>query len=283
MARTKLKKRMQQPKKTVNEKVTCCICLNDITKRKEASLDCCDHKFCKKCIVKWSKRENTCPQCRKKFTKIIHGKREISVEERNQRSDSEGTMAVIIRTTPVVACLHAQVDTMTNQPFINFESNTMLRPQCVPSDLQYTSISRLHTLIWFGNNPEWRNQLLQMLKLSMNNNLRNSLRYSARVVHMLFNIINRFMSNAAAVRTTNFTDVILGTWLQKAHRVVFGSVGSSTEPISLDDIPPARPEHRELPDVECRSNHPHILYIWTKITGLSIADIRADHALLPNF
>ena len=191
-------------------------------------------------------------------------------------------MLVIALSHPVVAQLHTQVDTMASQVWINFESDTLLQPQSVPLDLQYDVISRLHTLIWFGNSPEWRNQLFHMLKQSMNRDIRESWRPTARVVHMLFNIINRFMNNAA-VRTTNFTDVALGAWLYKAHRVVFGSVGSSTEPISLDDIPPARPQHRELPEVVCRSNHPHILYIWTKITGLSIADIRADHALLPNF
>lgn len=46
----------------------CTICL---TKAKnEAKLDGCSHVYCRKCIVKWSKRMNTCPQCRAPFTYI---------------------------------------------------------------------------------------------------------------------------------------------------------------------------------------------------------------------
>lgn len=284
MARTKLKKRMQQPKKTAaKEKVTCCICLSDTTKRKEASLDCCDHKFCKKCILKWSKTENTCPQCRKKFTKIIHGKREISVEERSQRSDSgEDFMTAHVRISPVLAYIHVQVSGMVNMIGINFESNRMLQPQSVPLSMQYTSIARINTLIWFGHNGMWRNQLMHMLKRSRDDN--NAFgRGMTAAIHMLFNVINRFMTNASAVRTTNFTDMELGRWLQEAHRVVFGDIGSSKKPISLDDIPPARPEHRELSDEVCTSNHPHLVAIWSKVTGLSPSDIIANRELLPKF
>jgi predicted amidophosphoribosyltransferase len=36
-----------------------------------SSLDSCKHEFCKICIKKWSKLENTCPICKKRFNQIL--------------------------------------------------------------------------------------------------------------------------------------------------------------------------------------------------------------------
>ena len=48
------------------------ICLEDIDISKEASLDCCQHKYCYPCIQKWVKEiENSCPQCKQKIKKIL--------------------------------------------------------------------------------------------------------------------------------------------------------------------------------------------------------------------
>jgi predicted amidophosphoribosyltransferase len=35
-----------------------------------ASINSCKHKFCFSCIEKWADRENTCPLCKERFTKI---------------------------------------------------------------------------------------------------------------------------------------------------------------------------------------------------------------------
>jgi hypothetical protein len=52
----------------VKEVLQCIICVEDL-KEKKAIIDC-GHAFCLECIEKWSTIENTCPYCKKEFTKI---------------------------------------------------------------------------------------------------------------------------------------------------------------------------------------------------------------------
>ena len=55
------------------KKDTCTICIDEITPKKEAKIDSCSHKFCFECIQSWAlKSENSCPNCKKKFHKIIY-------------------------------------------------------------------------------------------------------------------------------------------------------------------------------------------------------------------
>ena len=66
----------KKPKKTVvkerSDKPYCCICMDEIQPKKLASLDVCNHQYCKGCIETWAKTENSCPQCKRKFKKITH-------------------------------------------------------------------------------------------------------------------------------------------------------------------------------------------------------------------
>jgi len=43
---------------------TCSICLDKIRLNNVRFLNCCDHVFHKKCIKKWIKEDNICPNCR---------------------------------------------------------------------------------------------------------------------------------------------------------------------------------------------------------------------------
>ena len=53
-----------------DESKKCCICL-DIPKHSElAQLDGCSHPYCFDCIAQWAERENTCPQCKSRFSEI---------------------------------------------------------------------------------------------------------------------------------------------------------------------------------------------------------------------
>ena len=54
---------------------TCCICIETIKPEKEARITSCRHRYCKKCIRKWSKVNNRCPQCKRRFNWIIDVKR----------------------------------------------------------------------------------------------------------------------------------------------------------------------------------------------------------------
>lgn len=49
---------------------TCTICLCEPDKLEVSSLDGCSHLFCFSCIEKWSERENTCPLCKCRFSRI---------------------------------------------------------------------------------------------------------------------------------------------------------------------------------------------------------------------
>ena len=57
--------------KTKKSNKTCCICLDTISIRKEARITSCRHRYCKKCIRKWSRIDNRCPQCKRRFNWII--------------------------------------------------------------------------------------------------------------------------------------------------------------------------------------------------------------------
>eukprot|EP00542_Grammatophora_oceanica_P019560 CAMPEP_0194039676 /NCGR_PEP_ID=MMETSP0009_2-20130614/11784_1 /TAXON_ID=210454 /ORGANISM="Grammatophora oceanica, Strain CCMP 410" /LENGTH=280 /DNA_ID=CAMNT_0038682589 /DNA_START=54 /DNA_END=896 /DNA_ORIENTATION=+ len=49
----------------------CAICLGELDDSDAvASIDSCSHRFCYDCIGNWADRENTCPLCKTRFTKI---------------------------------------------------------------------------------------------------------------------------------------------------------------------------------------------------------------------
>lgn len=60
-----------------------------------AGISGCDHKFCFECIETWAERENSCPLCKTRFTKIDRlskkrkkgQKKTKKVKQRDQRSD----------------------------------------------------------------------------------------------------------------------------------------------------------------------------------------------------
>ena len=49
---------------------TCTICMCEPDRTEIASIDGCEHLYCFACIDKWSERENTCPNCKNRFTQI---------------------------------------------------------------------------------------------------------------------------------------------------------------------------------------------------------------------
>ena len=86
-------------------KVDCCICMEPVEPKDLAKIDGCNHRFCFGCIEKWSERENKCPLCKARFTKIerVHkkyqkgSKNTKKVKQKDQRSDiSPGTVEGLI-------------------------------------------------------------------------------------------------------------------------------------------------------------------------------------------
>ena len=76
MGKRRLKQIVESNRKSLSKKKeveTCSICLDDIDHKNESTLDKCNHKFCFECIKSWAtKTENSCPNCKKKFTKISY-------------------------------------------------------------------------------------------------------------------------------------------------------------------------------------------------------------------
>lgn len=71
MKRTKKDDKKAPPSKIkVDEENICCICMDVCSKLELASINSCKHKFCFSCIEKWADRENTCPLCKERFSKI---------------------------------------------------------------------------------------------------------------------------------------------------------------------------------------------------------------------
>lgn len=87
--------------------VSCCICMGQPESNDLSSVNGCDHQFCFHCIATWSDRENTCPLCKARFTKIdrINPQKKRSrsktstpnskrVKNRDQRSEIISTAAL---------------------------------------------------------------------------------------------------------------------------------------------------------------------------------------------
>ena len=78
----------------------CCICMTEPEPQEVAFINGCEHSFCFGCIEKWSDRENTCPLCKTRFTKIERsqktkrGKSTVKVKEKSQRSEFTSSIAL---------------------------------------------------------------------------------------------------------------------------------------------------------------------------------------------
>lgn len=78
----------------------CCICMTEPEPQEVAFINGCEHSFCFGCIEKWADRENTCPLCKARFTKIERrqktkrGKSTVKVKEKSQRSEFTSSIAL---------------------------------------------------------------------------------------------------------------------------------------------------------------------------------------------
>lgn len=72
-------------------KEKCAICLEEKEEPALVKLSSCQHMYCQECIEEWCKRENTCPQCKKRITFLtIPGrKRRKRVKRVDLRSEDE--------------------------------------------------------------------------------------------------------------------------------------------------------------------------------------------------
>jgi hypothetical protein len=85
-------------KKKIKQKQTCSICMG--TPKNKANIGC-SHEFCRKCIVKWSKTENSCPVCRQPFSTVKTAKSTTRIKNKSQSDMDdeaiEGMMDLIMQ------------------------------------------------------------------------------------------------------------------------------------------------------------------------------------------
>jgi hypothetical protein len=90
---------VEEEKQSPDGITSCCICMCDPDPEDQALINGCDHQFCFECIEKWSERENSCPLCKIRFTKIDRVQKQRrkkgiksikntkKIKQRDQRSD----------------------------------------------------------------------------------------------------------------------------------------------------------------------------------------------------
>ena len=80
----------------------CCICMCEIEQDQIAKISGCSHTFHFTCIEEWSKRENSCPLCKNRFTQIDRlskkrkkGQKNVKkVRQRDQQADISNASAL---------------------------------------------------------------------------------------------------------------------------------------------------------------------------------------------
>lgn len=88
----------KKPAEKTETTASCCICMDEPKPADLAKITGCDHFFCFECIEKWAERENSCPLCKVRFTKIERvnkakkkkgeaSKNSKKVKQKDQRSD----------------------------------------------------------------------------------------------------------------------------------------------------------------------------------------------------
>ena len=67
------------------EEYYCCICWENPNSFQLASISGCSHKFCFKCIKRWSRRKKTCPLCNTDFSKICRVNKPLNHNRKRKR------------------------------------------------------------------------------------------------------------------------------------------------------------------------------------------------------
>lgn len=271
--------------KEKKSEVTCCICISDIDEKTAASIDCCTHKYCKDCIETWAKTENSCPQCKKKFTKITALKKgckrkttSVEVEDKRQRPDNPrpmvGTRNRIEETIDMIQVAQAlgvmtsaqvnhQFRVVINSVCAYFNTRETLpdeyftdgfQPWDLPIDIIYHVDVRAFVLIFFANSETFRAELL--LVLSAHHGILPVQPAAGKILrsHMFFNIINRFFSSTIPLVQNDLT-----MWVRVARDILFNggnitfdngrpNITTGSNVIDVDADVPARPDHPQLID-----------------------------------
>ena len=105
---------------------TCAICFEEKEIKDLTVLNNCNHVYCSNCILEWSKKENSCPQCKTKFTLLdIPGrKRRKKVKHKVLGGDNDNNTTIVQRDNIISM---AVMNYVVSERFRNYMAQTILR------------------------------------------------------------------------------------------------------------------------------------------------------------
>ena len=106
----------KKPSSIFSKTATCCICLEVPTEEELSAIDGCDHPYCFTCIDTWANRENTCPLCKSRFTKIDKVNFKSSKRKRGGVESGASEMSSLGRKSKKVRTRNQRADINVNNP-----------------------------------------------------------------------------------------------------------------------------------------------------------------------
>ena len=204
----------------------CPICYNAMHEMNIVQLNSCSHKYCKSCIKKWSKQQNTCPECRKPFSQFYMYDTNfqlvtVDIDKGNAKKKLVGfTMNHVYDLVSIV-----KEHTKERKPYLDllvkiqarFDDDPFnildlgLRTQLIYWDVRlslltpyildrsispfmfsidqtYSSDCRINIVIYWGFNKGFRDKVMEILL----DNGENYYHHQRSKAYMIYNIIERF-------------------------------------------------------------------------------------------
>ena len=123
------------------KKDTCAICFEEKEIKDFTVLNACNHVYCSECITEWAKKENTCPQCKERFTLLdIPGrKRRKRVEHKNLGGAVENEID-IDQQEHIISM--AVMNYIASQRFRDYIARTILRTPNIRASILWNIIQR---------------------------------------------------------------------------------------------------------------------------------------------
>lgn len=123
------------------KKDTCAICFEEKEIKDFTVLNSCSHVYCTECIQEWAKKENSCPQCKKRFSFLdIPGrKRRKRVEFKNLAAEEEDVVG-IDQQDHIISM--AVMNYVASRRFRDYMARTVLSRNNIRASILWTIIQR---------------------------------------------------------------------------------------------------------------------------------------------
>ena len=138
------KRKRTRDKLCPTEKDTCAICFEEKEIKDLTVLNNCKHAYCAECITEWAKKENTCPQCKVRFTLLdIPGrKRRKRVIHKNLGGEEEADDEDITVEQQEHIIGMAVMNYIASARFRDYIARTVLRRSSIRASILWSIIQR---------------------------------------------------------------------------------------------------------------------------------------------